>query len=43
MLRTKLIDQFLKNTTLQTKPKYNNERNICVSLVKKARRNTTNI
>ena len=37
MLRTKLIDQFLKNTTLQTKPKYNNERNICVSIVKKAR------
>ena len=39
MLRTKLINQFLKNRTLQTKTKYNNQRNICVSLVKKAKRN----
>ena len=39
MLRTKLINQFLKNRTLQTKTKCNNQRNICVSLVKKTKRN----
>ena len=39
MLRTKLRNQFLKKRTLQARTKYNKQRNICVSLVKKAKRN----
>ena len=39
MLRTKLRNQFLKKTTLKTRINYNKQKNICVSLVKKAKRN----
>ena len=39
MLRTKLRNQFLKKRTLQARTKYNKQRNICVSLVKKAKQN----
>ena len=39
MLRTKLKNQFLKKRTLEKRSKYNKQRNICVSLVKKAKRN----
>ena len=39
MLRTKLRNQFLKKRTLEARTKYNKQRNICVSLVKNARRN----
>ena len=39
MLRTKLRNQFLKMKTLEARTKYNRQRNICVSLVKKAKRN----
>ena len=39
MLRTKLRNQFLKKRTLETRTKYNKQRNIYVSLVKKAKRN----
>ena len=39
MLRTKLRNQFLKKRTLEAKIKYNKQRNICVSLVKKSKRN----
>ena len=39
MLRTKLRNQFLKKRTLVAKTKHNKKRNICVSLVKKAKRN----
>ena len=39
MLRTKLRNQFLKKRTLEARIKYNKQRNICVSLVKKAKRN----
>ena len=38
MLRTKLRNQFLKKRTLEKKTKYNKQRNICVSPVKKAKR-----
>ena len=39
LLRTKLKNQFLKKRTLEARIKYNKQRNICVSLVKKAKRN----
>ena len=39
MLRTKLRNQFLKKRTLEARIKYNKQRNICVSFVKKAKRN----
>ena len=39
MLRTKLRNQVLKKRTLEARIKYNKQRNICVSLVKKAKRN----
>ena len=39
MLRTKLRNQFLKKRTLEARTKYNKQRNICVCLVKKAKRN----
>ena len=39
MLRTKLRNQFLKKRTLQARTKYKKQRNICVSLVKKAKQN----
>ena len=35
MLRTKLRNQFLKKRTLEARSKYNKQRNIPVSLVKK--------
>ena len=38
MLRTKLRNQFLKKKTLEARTNYNKQRNICVSLVKKAKR-----
>ena len=38
MLRTILRNQFLKKRTLEVRIKYNKQRNICVSLVKKAKR-----
>ena len=39
MLRTKLRNQILKKRTLEARIEYNKQRNICVSLVKKAKRN----
>ena len=39
MLRTKQRNQFLNKKTLGTRTKYNKQRNICVNLVKKAKRN----
>ena len=39
MLRTKLRNKFLKKKTLESRAKYNRQRNICVSLIKKAKRN----
>ena len=39
MLRTKLRNKFLKKKTLESRTKYNKQRNICVSLIKKAKRN----
>ena len=39
MLRTKLTNQFLKKRTLEARTKYNKQRNICVSLAKKTKRN----
>ena len=39
MLRTKLRNHFLKKRNLEARTKYNKQRNICVSLVKKAKRN----
>ena len=39
MLRKKLRNQFLKKRNLEARTKYNKKRNICVSLVKKAKRN----
>ena len=39
MLRTKLRNQFLKKRTVEARTKYNKPRNICVSLVKKPKRN----
>ena len=35
MLRTKLRNKFLKKKTLESRAKYNKQRNICVSLIKK--------
>ena len=35
MLRTKLRNKFLKKKTLESRAKYNKQRNICVSLKKK--------
>ena len=39
MLRTKLRNKFLKKKTLESRAKHNKQRNICVSLTKKAKRN----
>ena len=39
VLRNKLRNQFLKKKTLEARTKYNKQRNICVRLVKKAKRN----
>ena len=39
MLRTKLRNKFLKKKTLESRAKNNKQRNICVSLIKKAKRN----
>ena len=39
MLRTKLRNKFLKKKTLESRAKYNKQKNICVSLIKKAKRN----
>ena len=39
MLRTKLRNQFLKKRTSEAKLKYNKQRNLCVSLLRKAKRN----
>ena len=37
--KVKLRNRFLKKRTLEAKTKYSKQRNICVSLVKKAKRN----
>ena len=39
MLRTKLINKFLKKKTLEPRDKYKKRRNICVGLIKKPKRN----
>ena len=39
MLRTKLRNQFLKTRTSEVKLKYNKQRNLCVSLLRKTKRN----
>ena len=39
MLRTRFKHQFLKVKTPEAKAKYNKQRNICVSLTRKAKRN----
>ena len=39
MLRTKLRNQFLKLRTSEAKLKYNKQRNLCVSLIRKTKRN----
>ena len=39
MLRTRFRHQFLKMKTPEAKVKYNKQRNICVSLTRKAKRN----
>ena len=39
MLRTRFRHQFLKMKTSEAKAKYNKQRNICVSLPGKAKRN----
>ena len=39
MLRTRFRHQFLKMKTPETKAKYNKQRNICVSLTRKPKRN----
>ena len=39
MLRTKLRNKFLKKNTLESRAKYNKQGNICVSLIKKVKRN----
>ena len=39
MLRNKLRDQFLKKRALEARTKYNKQRNICVSFVKKVKQN----
>ena len=38
MLRSKLRNQFLKTKTQDSKMKYNKQRNLCVSLTRKAKR-----
>ena len=39
MLRTKLRNKFLMKKTLESRAKYNKQSNICVNLIKKAKRN----
>ena len=39
MLRTKLRNQFSKIRTPEAKLKYNKQRNLCVSLLRKTKRN----
>ena len=39
MWTTKLRDQFLKERNLEVRTKYNKQKNICVSLAKKAKQN----
>ena len=43
MLRTKLRNKFLKKKTLESRAKYNKQRNICVSLIKKQKEIITKI
>ena len=38
MLRTKLCNKFLKQKTTETRSAYNKQRNICVSILRKAKR-----
>ena len=38
-LRTKLRNKFFKKKTLESTAKHNKQRNICASLIKKAKRN----
>ena len=38
MLRTKLRNKFLKQKTTETRSGYNKQRNICVSILRKAKR-----
>ena len=38
MLRTKLRNKFLKQKTTETRSAYNKQRNICVSILRKAKR-----
>ena len=38
MLRSKLRNQFLKTKTEDSKMKYNNQRNLCVCITRKAKR-----
>ena len=38
MLRTKLSNKFLKQKTTEIRPAYNKQRNICVSILCKAKR-----
>ena len=39
MLSSKLRNKFLKKKTLESRAKYNKQKNICVSLIKKEKRN----
>ena len=39
MQRTKLRNQFLKKKTSEAKLKYNKQRNLCVSMLRKAKSN----
>ena len=39
MLRNKLRDQFFKKRALESRTKYNKQRNICVSFMKKVKQN----
>ena len=38
MLKTKLRNKFLKQKTIETRSGYNKQRNICVSIFRKAKR-----
>ena len=38
MLRTKLRNKFLKQKTTETRSGYNKQRNVCVSILRKAKR-----
>ena len=43
MVRTRLRNIFLKEKSLEPKKAYNKQRNICVSMVKKAKKDFQNI